>query len=459
VAETIERVAPAVIPPVVVEPALIRPRNAAGRLPLLSPSAPTAIDLFAGAGGLSLGALRAGFDVRLAAEIEPAFASTHAANLPGAVLTADLRTVSVDQVLDLAGLVPGQLDVLFGGPPCQGFSVIGPRVVWDKRNNLFVEVLRLAKDLRPKAVVIENVPGLTSLGGGRYLASILEGLGALGYQAATAEVLAAQYGVPQMRWRLLIIAWRDDLGVAPGWGFPSPSHGSHALGDLVSNSTISDQAMAGFLTTRDAISDLPSVEVGTELTTYRSRPRRDFQVGARTLPDGSRMPRYELHDHYAPALSAQNLARIAALSPGQDWRDLPFDLLPASMQRAKRKDHTRRYRRMTWDGVPRSIITRFRDPKSGEYIHPDQSRTITIREAMRIQGFPDWFALEGTNTAKYTQVGNAVPVPLAEAVAAEVRSCLEGNPRSSRLEEPFRRRPVSFIGRHGELVGHSSGPA
>jgi DNA (cytosine-5)-methyltransferase 1 len=164
------------------------------------------------------------------------------------------------------------------------------------------------------------------------------------------------------------------------------------------------------------------------------------------------MPKSELHDHYAAALGEMTLNRLRLLKPGEDWRDLPDALLPGSMQRALRKDHTRRYRRMDWDGVPRAIITRFRDPKSGEYTHPEQHRTISIREAARIQGFPDWFSFAGPNTSKYIQVGNAVPVQLAKAIAAEVISCLHGAAGSPRLIQPFRRRPRPFIGDHGELI-------
>jgi DNA (cytosine-5)-methyltransferase 1 len=118
------------------------------------------------------------------------------------------------------------------------------------------------------------------------------------------------------------------------------------------------------------------------------------------------------------------MERLRVLKPGQDWRSLPHDLLPAGMQRALRKDHTRRYRRMQWDGIARSIITRFRDPKSGEYIHPEQHRTISIREAARIQSFPDWFVFEGNLSQQYDQVGNAVPPLLARAVGLEIRAML-----------------------------------
>lgn len=131
-----------------------------------------------------------------------------------------------------------------------------------------------------------------------------------------------------------------------------------------------------------------------------------------------------------------NLARIALVEPGQDWRDLPKEMLPGSMQRALRKDHTRRYRRMTWDGVPRAVITRFRDPKSGEYTHPAQNRTITIREAARLQGFPDRFVFHGDRSSQYDQVGNAVPVPLAEAIAGRCSAMLRRSPLRSAYAAP-----------------------
>lgn len=192
--------------------------------------------------------------------------------------------------------------------------------------------------------------------------------------------------------------------------------------------------MAGFLTTREAIGDMPPVMAGQEVCAYAGAPSCDYQREMRAgLED-------ELFNHYAPRLSEANLRRIAALKPGQDWRSLPRELLPATMRKAKRKDHTRRYRRMTWDGVPRSIITRFRDPKTGEYMHPEQQRTISIREAARIQSFPDWFVFEGGYTEQYDQVGNAVPVRLAEAIAREVQACLKGT-ASHKLTNPFSRRP------------------
>jgi DNA (cytosine-5)-methyltransferase 1 len=412
---------------------------------------PTAIDLFAGAGGASLGLVQAGFDLLLAVELEEAASRTHRAHLPGTMAQVDVRQIDDAMLAAQVSAGGSELDVLFAGPPCQGFSIIGARALTDLRNTLFLEVLRATRLLRPRAVVIENVPGILTMAEGAYLRSILQGLEDLGYSAACAELLAAHYGAPQMRWRVVIIAWRKDQGIEAGFGFPAPTHGNTAIGDLVSNATVPPESYKGFLDTFAAIGDLPPVSAGETVDSYNSLPVHAYQLSARTTLDSLLMDPAILHDHYAPALAPQTLTRIRALKPGQDWRDLPLELLPASMRRALRKDHTRRYRRMTWDGVPRTIITRFRDPKTGEYTHPAQDRTISIREAARIQGFPDWFSFAGTNTSKYEQIGNAVPVPLARAVAEEVGRCLAGTPGADRVFQPFRRRPVPLIGAHGEL--------
>ncbi len=316
----------------------------------------------------------------------------------------------------------------------------------DPRNDLFRESLRLAAELRPKCLVIENVPGLATLNGGRVLAALHDGYRALGYSFSFAELLAAQYGVPQMRWRMIFLGFRRDLSIPEGMGFPKPTHGRLNVGALVPNCTIRPEDTAGFVTTREAIGDLPATGPGEEVQIYSGPPRGDFQLGMREGLE------HQLFNHYAPRLSKQNLDRIAVLKAGEDWRDLPVELLPAGMRRAKRKDHTRRYSRMTWDGIPRSIITRFRDPKSGEYTHPEQQRTITIREAARIQSFPDWFVFEGNHNEQYDQVGNAVPPGLAEAIGREVTACLAGT-ATYRLSDPFSRRPAMRQARLPFLVG------
>lgn len=394
----------------------------------------TAIDLFSGAGGLSLGLEAAGYDVLLANDIDHASGLTYKQNFPKHIfMEEDLRKLQAADVLRQAGLVRGELDLLAGGPPCQGFSIIGSRLVMDPRNDLFREFLRFGDEFRPRAMVMENVPGMATLAGGRILRHVVDGFNEIGYQVGFAELLAAQYGVPQMRWRMVFVAFRRDLGIPPNMGFPKPTHGRRGIGELVPNCTISQEDTEGFVCTRDAIGDLPAIMAGEEGREYGGQPISQFQ---RAMRKGAGR---ELFNHYAPKLSVQTLARISALRAGQDWRDLPFDLLPEGMKRAKRKDHTRRYSRMTWEGVPRSIITRFRDPKSGEYTHPEQHRTISIREAARIQSFPDRFAFEGSYSEQYDQVGNAVPPMFAEVIGREVAACLQGE-ATYKLVNPFSRR-------------------
>jgi DNA (cytosine-5)-methyltransferase 1 len=381
---------------------------------------PLAIDLFSGAGGISLGLHAAGFNVVFASDISGACARTYQRNFPGVEFhQGDICMLPGKRIMRSLGLARGELDLLIGGPPCQGFSILGQRQLDDPRNGLFGEFIRIAGEMRPKAIVIENVPGLATLHGGVLLEWIGRAFSELGYRIECAELLAAQYGVPQMRWRMFFVGWRADLGTQVV-GFPVPTHGRLGIGDLVPNRTITREESAGFLTIREAIGDLPAVESGGVVNAYDRPPETPFQRAMR-LHSG-----LTLHNHYAPRLSSVNLQRIEHLRPGQDWRDLPRWLLPAGMQRALRKDHTRRFRRMSWDGIARSIITRFRDPKSGEYIHPEQNRTISIREAARIQSFPDWFVFEGSYSDQYDQVGNAVPPLLAKAVALEIRRALEG---------------------------------
>ena len=317
----------------------------------------TAVDLFSGAGGLTLGLRNAGFDVRLASDWSPACARTHRRNFPDvAFRLADISKVSGDELLAQARLAKGELDLLIGGPPCQGFSILGQRLLEDSRNRLFGEFIRITGELLPRVAVIENVPGLATLAGGVLLREIGAAFAELGYEVDCAELLAAQYGVPQMRWRMFFVAWRKDQGLAR-CGFPRPTHGSSGIGDLVPNRTVKKEQLNGFVTIREAISDLPVVSRGMQVDVYRGPARCAYQKAMRTGCT------YELYNHYAPRLSDINLERIKALRPGQDWRDLPRDLLPEGMKRALRKDHTRRFRRMHWDGVARSIITRFRDPK------------------------------------------------------------------------------------------------
>lgn len=164
--------------------------------------------MFAGAGGITLGLLNAGFEVIFGSDISEACAAIHRRNFPAIRFhQGDIRDLSGRSMLRHLGIARSELDLLVGGPPCQGFSILGQRQLDDPRNGLFGEFIRIAREMRPKVVVIENVPGLATLGGGVLLKWIGRAFREFGYHVECAELLAAQYGVPQMRWRMFFIAW------------------------------------------------------------------------------------------------------------------------------------------------------------------------------------------------------------------------------------------------------------
>ena len=386
----------------------------------------TMIDLFAGAGGLSEGLSEACFHSLFASEIVPVYAATYQLNHPSAkVLTADIRTVDAEQVRTELGLERGQLDLLAGGPPCQGFSINAPvRSTLDQRNHLFKEYLRFVDAFAPRAVLIENVPGLVSFEHGATLHAILDSLAQLGYGADVRILGAAYYGVPQMRWRTIILGLRGKN--LPPAAFPEPVY--HAPIKPNFTTTFNGQTLvklpspevsSGFTTVREAIGDLPPLECGEKgalVKEYACDPFCDFQRYVRRGSPG-------VYNHEAPQLSKINLERLKYIRPGGNWTDIPDELLPKGMQRANKGDHTKRYGRVTEDGLASTILTKC-DPHWGAYFHYNQDRSFTVREAARIQSFPDHFIFTGTLAEQFAQVGNAVPPLLASAVGFAMKSIL-----------------------------------
>lgn len=386
----------------------------------------TMLDLFAGAGGLSEGLSEAGFHSLFASEIVPVYADTYKLNHPGTkVFTADIRSLDAKIILSDLGLERGQLDLLAGGPPCQGFSINAPvRSILDQRNHLFKEYLRFVDAFAPRAVLIENVPGLVSFEHGATLHAILDALAQLGYGADVRILGAAYYGVPQMRWRTIILGLRGK--VLPPVAFPEPIY--HAPIRPNFTTTFDGQMLvklpapevsAAFTTVKEAIGDLPPLtcgERGNEVKEYISEPFCDYQRRLRTGSSG-------VYNHEAPGLSKINLERLKYIKPGGNWTDIPDDLLPKGMKRANRGDHTKRYGRVTADGLASTILTKC-DPHWGAYFHYEQDRSFTVREAARIQSFPDHYIFTGTIAEQFAQVGNAVPPLLAEAVGLTLKSIL-----------------------------------
>jgi len=384
--------------------------------------AATMIDLFAGAGGLSHGLQVSGFDALYANEIMAPYARTYALNHSTTLVDhSNIRDVSAKEIMIRLGLSVGELDLLAGGPPCQGFSINAPlRSVEDRRNHLFREYLRFVEVFAPKAVLIENVPGLVSFQNGATLAAILESLELLGYTADVQILYAPHFGVPQTRWRTIIIGLRDSDN--PAVAFPTPLASAPIRVNFTSQfegknivQLPSSADLPSFTTVAEAIGDLPVLangEVGDDVKGYRCPAQNDFQRIARNGSTG-------VKNHQAMRLSATNLERLSYIKPGGNWTDIPYHLLPAGMQKARTSDHTKRYGRVHPDGLASTILTKC-DPHWGAYFHYSQDRAFTVREAARIQTFPDSFEFAGSRVEQYAQVGNAVPPYLATAIGNSI---------------------------------------
>jgi DNA (cytosine-5)-methyltransferase 1 len=365
------------------------------------PKTLTAIDLFCGAGGLSEGFRQAGFQVLAGQDFDEAAGATFASTHPEAkFIGGPIQDVKVASLLRATGMKCGEVDVLIGGPPCQGYSVYNhQRGEDDPRAGLFREYLRMVEGLKPKWLVMENVTGITSISGGGIVREIEKGMARLGYKVKMKILKAEEFGVPQERRRIFFIATRTDNPIV----FPIPTHGPN---------------VSKFVTIWDAISDLPPIETGSKSLVHRyaSPPKNDYQ---RLLRGHEKL----VSNHVPPRLASVNEERMKHIPPGGSWRDIPHELLPAGMRRAKRSDHTKRYGRPRKTDLACTILTKC-DVHWGAYIHPEQDRAITVREAARLQSFPDSFVFQGSRTEQYKQVGNAVPPLLGRQVAETMLKCL-----------------------------------
>ncbi len=367
------------------------------------------VDLFAGCGGFSTGFMMtehfnilAGNDIDM--DCLAAFGYNHpsATCWPGSIADLDAR-----ELLDGLSLARGELEVLIGGPPCQGFSRNrarrhqNGRFVDDPRNYLFVEFLRFVDAFLPHTVVIENVADMIVKEGGRFKAEILDSLDGLGYRHCQAAVLnAADYGVPQRRRRAFIVASRSSP-VA----LPSPTHACEVESEAL-------VPRYQWRTIGEAISDLPSLAGGQGVSPgpYESEPHNQYQEFLRGVCRS-------VSDHVAWHLSKVQSERLSFLQPGEGVEALPTALAPKSTYGSA-------YRRMSWDVPALTITTWMYHPGSGMFYHPEDHRTITVREGARLQSFPDSTQFIGGKVSRCRQVGNAVPPLLGAAIANQIYSAL-----------------------------------
>jgi DNA (cytosine-5)-methyltransferase 1 len=369
------------------EPSSIQRGKSAARR---SFSSPTVVDLFSGCGGISLGFQSAGFDIRLGVDFDEAALGTFRANFGEAhAARIDLSDGNFVQRIQSAARIK-RADIVVAGPPCQGFSLTGPRNFDDPRNKLYLSVFEAVKSLRPKAFVIENVRGMSTLYGGAVRNEVIRRFEKLGYATDCRILCAADYGVPQLRHRLFFVGIQ----------------GSHYFDWMPK--THGDSGMPDHLGCAEAISDLPSraLDFGIETDRYSERAKTPYQ---RLMRRGSR----KLFNHVATNHKDFVKQVISLVPPGGDHRSLPKGV----GEHRKFNEAWTRYH----PNRPSFTV----DTGHRNHFHYEYNRVPTVRENARLQSFPDRFRFTGTRTNQNRQVGNAVPPMLAQHFAKALLNQLD----------------------------------
>lgn len=340
------------------------------------------VDLFAGVGGMSEGFQMAGFDIIFAVEYDKEIAYSYKQNHPQTeVFAENICDLNAERLHEKYP----QVDIIVGGPPCQGFSQKGKRLsLDDPRNFLFQQFVRFVSVFKPKYFVLENVPNIITTSNGYFKDQIVKEFNNLGYEVTYGILCAADFGVPQDRRRAVFIGQLNTLEVA----LPAPNGMRTSI--------------------KEAIYDLPFIESGTgeEISQYDKEPETEYQKLMRGDCN-------VLHNHVATKHSELALKRLSLLPKGAGKEVLPLEHRTKSI-------YSGTWSRMIEDDISVTITTRFDTPSSGRFTHPVLNRCITTREAARIQSFPDSFVFYGSKTCQMRQVGNAVPPLMAKAIANEI---------------------------------------
>jgi DNA (cytosine-5)-methyltransferase 1 len=343
-------------------------------------------DIFSGAGGMALGAHMANIDVQFAVDCDMYALQTYKHNFPNThVFHGDIKKISI-----LKPARPDEQVVLFGGPPCQGFSTSNQktRTLTNSQNWLFTEFIRITKSLLPDWVVFENVKGILETAEGLFVEQLIEELESLGYTINAGILNAMNFGVPQSRSRFFAIANRHGVRTKLPEKHTKPSP-----------------------TTWDALSDLPNLSVGA------SECRKKYKSKAQS--DYSKMMRGNLtscSNHLVTRNAHYVIERYKYIPPGGNWENIPQELM--TNYKDYKRCHTGIYRRLKPD-EPSVVIGNFR---KNMLIHPHEDRGLSVREAARLQSFPDYFEFKGSIGFQQQQVGNAVPPLLAKAVFDQIQS-------------------------------------
>ncbi len=382
---------------------------------------PTTIDLFSGAGGMSLGLEMAGFNIKAAIESVPRAAQTHEQNFRGSrMISSDIKKLSAKQFSEAVGVAPGQIDLLAGGPPCQTFSTIGRAKIRsikseldekaDPRNYLFSEFFDYVSYFQPSVFIMENVPTIRSKYKGQLFSRILELIDKLDYQIDVSTLNAAEFGVPQTRKRLFIVGTKKGLNFT----FPKATHWNSELRNV---EEIGCDGLEPYTTVSDAIGDLPKIFDGC-------REHR--------LPYGTNaMSNYQELLRSQNGLVGNNTCRMSndrakAIFRHMKQGDKYMDLDPEVRQILPFREDIfhDRLKRLRCDKPSWTVLAHI-GMDGYMYIHPTETRTLSVREAARIQSFNDEFEFIGNMREQYVQVGNAVPPLLAKALGKSIVECLK----------------------------------
>lgn len=359
------------------------------------------VSLFSGGGGLDLGFKNAGYDILWAIDNNQDAVNTYKKNLGDHIICADINKIDEKQI--------PHSDVIIGGPPCQSFSLAGNRHVEDARGQLVWRYITIINEVKPQAFVFENVTGLLSAknsNGEKILSLLQAAFKQIGYTINTKVMNAVDYGIPQKRKRLIIVGLKGKKQ----FSFPPETHNENGTDGLKK-----------YVSVKDALEDLAEATEDTDSEiSYKSAPKSDYQ---RFIRGNCK----SVTEHFIPRMSDLDKYIISHVKPGGNYMDIPTDVKSERIRRLQRDGgHTTCYGRLSPDKPSYTINTYFNRPNVGCNIHYSEDRLITVREALRLQSFPDSYKIiSSSKQGRNLIVGNAVPPLLAEIIAKNLRNYLE----------------------------------
>jgi len=356
------------------------------------------VELFAGSGGLGTGFENAGFNIVSANDVWQAAADTYVANHKNVnYIVEDISKIDGEILLKNTKYEKSEIDVIIGGPPCQGFSTLGKRFIDDPRNKLFKEYVRIVNDIKPKVFVMENVSGILSMEKGKVLENIIKSFKEIGYKLEYKLLNAAEYGVPQLRERTIFIGTRIDVDIK----FPKKTH-----------TLTNEKGYKKALTLWDAIGDLPQSDE-FEFNNYDKEPLNSFQK--RMRKNNVQLLNHKPSSHNE---KAKKMMKYIPMGKSAWETEMPEELKPTS-------GYGNTYARLNANEPGMTITRNFACISSSRCIHPYLNRGLTAREAARIQSYPDNYVFKGSKTDIHIQIGNSVPPLLGEKIAEAIRVMLD----------------------------------